>query len=172
MRIIRVAWLKPMILKRRDADAIGVTMLKRFFSYTVEPNYHDKYSPAKDCNAQHSLVRNTSVESLAGLADAPCTRHPPNREAKHLIDQDLINKMNRGGYIVTCGGREVTTQRSRKRRKRVVRKGMTETYGSHSTIPHTSGTILSAQNRYARGARRKIPGCLLTGVAFATNIPL
>jgi Lactate dehydrogenase and related dehydrogenases len=110
-----------------------------------------------------------SVESSVAVCDVvniSCPLHPTN---EHLFNDEMIGKMKRGAYIVNNARRKM---RDKDAIARALESGQLSGYAgdvwfpqpapndhvlrtmlNHGMTPHTSGTSLSAQARYAAGVR-------------------
>jgi len=92
---------------------------------------------------------------------------PLHPETEHLFDDKMLGRMKRGAYLInTARGKIATAARSSELCSRVSLLATRATYVSatrpgapwrtmphQGMTPHTSGTSLSAQARYAAGTR-------------------
>ena len=104
-----------------------------------------------------------------------CPLHP---ETENLFDDEMIGKMKKGAYIVNTARGKIC---NREAIVRALESGQLSGYAgdvwfpqpapndhawrsmpNHGMTPHTSGTSLSAQARYAAGVR-EILECLFDG---------
>ena len=118
------------------------------------------------------------MESLVKVCDVVSIHCPLHPETEQLFNEELISRMKRGSYIVN-------TARGKICERNAIAKALEDgqlagyagdvwfpqpapkdhpwrTMPNHAMTPHTSGTSLSAQARYAAGVR-EILECWLDG---------
>jgi formate dehydrogenase len=122
-----------------------------------------------------------SVESLLGVCDVVTINAPLHPETEGLFDAELIAKMKRGAYLVNTARGKIC---DRDAVAAACESGQLAGYAGdvwfpqpaprdhpwrsmphQGMTPHTSGTSLSAQARYAAGTR-EILECWLAGRAI------
>tara|TARA_B100000745_G_scaffold282806_1_gene216358 strand:+ start:284 stop:1480 length:1197 start_codon:yes stop_codon:yes gene_type:complete len=160
------------------AGRIGYDMLRKMKPFDVHLHYFDKHRLPEDKEKELNLIYHNSVEELVAVCDViniSCPLHP---ETEHMFNDDLISKCKKGAYIIN-------TARGKICDKDAVARGLESgqlsgyagdvwfpqpapndhvwrTMPNHGMTPHTSGTSLSAQTRYAAGVR-EILECLFDG---------
>ena len=151
------------------AGRIGLAFLKRMKPFDVTLHYTDKHRLAVEVEEELGLTFHESVESLVSVCDVVSLHCPLHPETEHLFDDALIGKMKRGSYIVNTARGKVC---DRDAIVRALESGQLAGYAgdvwfpqpppgdhpwrampNHGMTPHTSGTSLSAQARYAAGVR-------------------
>lgn len=151
------------------AGRIGLAFLKRMKPFDVTLHYTDKHRLAAEVEEELGLTFHESVESLVGVCDVVSLHCPLHPETEHLFDDALIGKMKRGSYIVNTARGKIC---DRDAIVRALESGQLAGYAgdvwfpqppsgdhpwrampNHGMTPHTSGTSLSAQARYAAGVR-------------------
>lgn len=114
-------------------------------------------------------MRHPDVESLIKACDVVTINTPLHPETEHLFNDGLIAKMKRGAYLVNTARGKIC---DRDAVVRALQSGQLAGYAGdvwfpqpapqdhpwrsmphHGMTPHTSGTTLSAQARYAAGVR-------------------
>ena len=148
---------------------IGLAVLKRMKPFDVELHYTDRHRLSSEVEKELGLTFHENVESLAEASDVLSIHCPLHPETEHLFDEKLINKMKRGSYIVnTARGKSCDRDAIAK----ALESGQLAGYAGdvwfpqpppndhpwrsmphHAMTPHTSGTSLAAQARYAAGVR-------------------
>lgn len=160
------------------AGRIGLAVLRRLKPFDVGLHYTDKHRLSAQVEKELNLTYHPSVESLVKVCDVVSIHCPLHPETEHLFDEQLIKKMKRGAYLInTARGkicdRDAITQ--------ALESGHLAGYAGdvwfpqppamnhpwrtmphHAMTPHTSGTTLSAQARYAAGVR-EILECWFAG---------
>lgn len=151
------------------AGRIGLAFLKRMKPFDVTLHYTDKHRLAAEVEEELGLTFHESVESLVGVCDVVSLHCPLHPETEHMFDDALIGKMKRGAYIVNTARGKIC---DRDAIVRALESGQLAGYAgdvwfpqpppgdhpwrampNHGMTPHTSGTSLSAQARYAAGVR-------------------
>ena len=151
------------------AGRIGLAVLKRMKPFDVNLHYFDKHRLAPAVEEELGLTFHESVESLVSVCDVVSIHCPLHPETEHMFNDDLISKMKRGSYIVNTARGKIC---DRDAIVRALESGHLAGYAgdvwfpqpapndhpwrtmpNHAMTPHTSGTSLSAQARYAAGVR-------------------
>ena len=160
------------------AGRIGLGVLRRMQPFDVKLHYNDRHRLAPQIEAELGLTFHESVESLVGVCDVVSIHCPLHPETEHMFDDALIGRMKRGSYIVNTARGKIC---DRDAVVRALQSGQLAGYAgdvwfpqpppndhpwrampNHALTPHTSGTSLSAQARYAAGVR-EILECWLAG---------
>jgi len=148
---------------------IGLAVLKRMKPFDVALHYTDRHRLSAEVEKELGLTFHEDVESLAQVSDVLSIHCPLHPETEHLFDEKLINKMKRGSYIVNTARGKIC---DRDAIAKALESGQLAGYAGdvwfpqpppkdhpwrrmphHAMTPHTSGTSLSAQARYAAGVR-------------------
>jgi formate dehydrogenase len=151
------------------AGRIGYDMLRKMAPFDVHLHYFDKHRLSKDKEKELNLTYHDSVKSLVAVCDViniSCPLHP---ETENLFNDELISKCKPGAYIInTARGKICNKDAIAKALKSGQLSGYAgdvwfpqpapndhvwRTMPNHGMTPHTSGTTLSAQARYAAGTR-------------------
>ncbi len=150
------------------AGRIGSAVLRRLKPFEVGLHYTDRHRvPALE--QALDVTYHPDVESLVRSCDVVTINTPLHPETEHLFDDDLIGKMKRGAYLVNTARGKIC---DRDAVVRALESGQLAGYAGdvwfpqpapqdhpwrtmphHGMTPHTSGTTLSAQARYAAGVR-------------------
>ncbi len=160
------------------AGRIGYDMLRKMHPFDVHLHYFDKHRLSSDQEEALNLTYHDSVESLVAACDViniSCPLHP---ETEHLFNDDLISKCKPGAYIINTARGKICDKDAI---VRALESGQLSGYAGdvwfpqpapndhvwrtmphHGMTPHTSGTSLSAQTRYADGVR-EILECFFDG---------
>jgi len=128
-------------------------------------------SPSITCASRKelNLTFHPTVESLVKACDVVSIHCPLHPETEHLFDEQLIGQMKRGSYLVNTARGKIC---DREAIVKALESGQLAGYAGdvwfpqppasnhpwrkmphHAMTPHTSGTTLSAQARYAAGVR-------------------
>jgi formate dehydrogenase len=137
------------------AGRIGLAVLRRLAPFDVEQELNVTYHP--------------DAASLARAVDVASIHAPLHPQTYHLFDEKLIASMRRGSYIVNTARAEICV---RDAVVAALKSGQLAGYAgdvwypqpppadhpwrsmpNEAMTPHVSGTTLSAQARYAAGAR-------------------
>lgn len=157
---------------------IGQAILKRLQPFDVELHYTDRHKIERAGEEKLGLVYHDSVESLVQVCDVVSINCPLHAETEHLFNRDLISKMKRGAYLINTARGKIC---ERDAVVEALESGQLAGYAgdvwfpqpapkdhpwrsmpNHAMTPHTSGSTLSAQARYAAGTR-EILECWLQG---------
>ena len=160
------------------AGRIGLAVLKRLKPFDVKLHYTDRHRLPADVEQELGLTFHASVESLVEVCDVVSIHCPLHPETENMFDDALISKMKRGSYLVNTARGKIC---DRDAIVRALESGQLAGYAgdvwfpqppsndhpwrsmpNHAMTPHTSGTSLSAQARYAAGVR-EILECWLDG---------
>ena len=148
---------------------IGLSVLRKLKPFDVKLHYFDRHKLSDDVEKELNLTFHDSVESMVKVCDVVTINCPLHPETEHLFDEAMLGKMKRGSYLIN-------TARGKICDKNAVAKALESgqlagyagdvwfpqpapkdhpwrTMPNHAMTPHTSGTSLSAQARYASGVR-------------------
>ena len=160
------------------AGRIGLDVLRKMKPFDVHMHYFDRHRLPESVEQELNLTHHESVESLVSVCDVVTINCPLHPETEHLFNNELIGKMKRGAYIVNTARGKIC---DRDAIARALESGQLSGYAgdvwfpqpapndhvwrtmpNHGMTPHTSGTSLSAQARYAAGVR-EILECFFDG---------
>jgi formate dehydrogenase len=151
------------------AGRIGLAVLRRMKPFDVRLHYTDRHKLSDKIERELGLTFHPNVESLARVCDVISIHCPLHPETENMFNDDLIGKMKHGSYIVNTARGKIC---DRNAVARALKSGQLAGYAGdvwfpqpppkdhpwrtmphHGMTPHTSGTSLSAQTRYAAGVR-------------------
>ena len=151
------------------AGRIGLAVLKRLKAFDVKLHYTDRHRLPANVEKELNVTYHANVESMVRVCDVVTINAPLHPETEHLFNDALIGKMKRGAYIVNTARGKIC---DRDAVVRALESGQLAGYAGdvwypqpapqdhpwramphHGMTPHTSGTSLSAQARYAAGTR-------------------
>ncbi len=151
------------------AGRIGLAVLQRMKPFDVKLHYYDRHRLPEDVARELGVTVHDSVESMFEVCDVVKINFTLNPETEHLFDEEMINRMKRGAYLVNTARGKIC---DRNAIARALESGQLAGYAgdvwfpqpaprdhpwrtmpNHGMTPHTSGTSLSAQARYAAGVR-------------------
>ena len=160
------------------AGRIGIDMLRKMKPFDVHLHYFDKHRLSNQVEAELGLTYHPSVESMVAACDViniSCPLHP---ETEHMFNDELISKCKKGAYIINTARGKICDKDAI---ARACESGQLSGYAgdvwfpqpppndhvwrtmpNHGMTPHTSGTSLTAQARYADGVR-EILECFFAG---------
>ena len=160
------------------AGRIGLAVLRRLAPFGVHLHYHDKRRLPTEVERELNVSYHPDVQSLVRNVDVLSIHSPLVPETYQLFDDRLLGTMRRGSYIVNTARGAIM---DRDAVVRALESGQLAGYAGdvwypqpppadhpwrtmphNAMTPHTSGTTLSAQARYAAGTR-EILECFLTG---------
>ena len=160
------------------AGRIGTAVLRRLKPFDVGLHYTDRHRLPKQVEDELGATFHETPEEMVGVCDVVTINAPLHPETEHLFDDEMIAKMKRGAYIVNTARGKIC---DRDAIVRALESGQLAGYAGdvwfpqpapqdhpwrtmphHGMTPHTSGTSLSAQARYAAGTR-EILECHLAG---------
>ena len=151
------------------AGRIGSAVLRRLKPFEVGLHYTDRHRLPAEVEEELGVTFHPDPESLVGACDVVSINAPLHPETEHLFDDELIGRMKRGAYLVNTARGKIC---DRDAVARACESGQLAGYAGdvwfpqpapkdhpwrtmphHGMTPHTSGTTLSAQARYAAGVR-------------------
>jgi formate dehydrogenase len=151
------------------AGRIGSAVLRRLKPFEVGLHYTDRHRLPADVEEELGVTFHPDVESLVRVCDVVTINAPLHPETEHLFDADLIGQMKRGAYLVNTARGKIC---DRDAVARACETGQLAAYAGdvwfpqpaprdhpwrtmphQGMTPHTSGSSLSAQTRYAAGVR-------------------
>jgi formate dehydrogenase len=151
------------------AGRIGTAVLRRLKPFDMKLHYTDRHRLSDSVEKELGLTYHPNVESMVKVCDVVTINCPLHPETEHMFNEKLIGKMKRGAYIVNTARGKIC---DRDAIARALKSGQLAGYAGdvwfpqpapkdhpwrsmphHGMTPHTSGTSLSAQARYAAGTR-------------------
>jgi len=160
------------------AGRIGLDALRKLKHFDVHMHYFDRHRLPEEVEKELNLKFHDSVESMVKVCDVVTINCPLHPETEHMFNDELIGKMKRGAYIVNTARGKICDKDAI---ARALESGQLSGYAgdvwfpqpapndhvwrsmpNHGMTPHTSGTSLSAQARYAAGVR-EILECFFDG---------
>ena len=163
------------------AGRIGLDALRKLKPFDVNLHYFDRHKLPDSIETELNLTFHESVESMVKVCDVVTINCPLHPETENLFDKELISKMKRGAYIINTARGKIC---NREAIAEALSIGQLSGYAGdvwfpqpapnnhiwrsmphQGMTPHTSGTSLSAQTRYADGVR-EILECFFDGKAI------
>ena len=160
------------------AGRIGLDALRKMKPFDVHLHYFDRHKLPDSVEKELNLTFHESVESMVKVCDVVTINCPLHPETENLFDDEMISKMKKGAYIVNTARGKIC---NRDAIAKALKSGQLSGYAgdvwfpqpapndhvwrtmpNHGMTPHTSGTSLSAQARYADGVR-EILECFFEG---------
>ena len=160
------------------AGRIGLDALRKMKPFDVHLHYFDRHKLPDSVEKELNLTFHESVESMVKVCDVVTINCPLHPETENLFDDAKISKMKKGAYIVNTARGKIC---NRDAIAKALKSGQLSGYAgdvwfpqpapndhvwrtmpNHGMTPHTSGTSLSAQTRYADGVR-EILECFFEG---------
>jgi formate dehydrogenase len=151
------------------AGRIGSAVLRRLKPFDVGLHYTERHRLPAEVEEELGVTFHPGVESLVEVCDVVTINAPLHPETEGLFDDELIGRMKRGAYLVNTARGKIC---DRDAVARALESGHLAGYAGdvwfpqpaprdhpwrtmphHGMTPHTSGTSLSAQARYAAGVR-------------------
>jgi formate dehydrogenase len=151
------------------AGRIGSAVLRRLKPFEVGLHYTDRHRLPSEVEQELGLTFHEDAESLVRVCDVVTINAPLHPETENLFDEQLLAKMKRGAYLINTARGKIC---DRDAVARACESGQLAGYAGdvwfpqpapqdhpwrsmphQGMTPHTSGTTLSAQARYAAGTR-------------------
>ena len=160
------------------AGRIGLDALRKMKPFDVHLHYFDRHRLPDSVEKELNLTFHETVESMVKVCDVVTINCPLHPETENLFDDEMRGKMKKGAYIVNTARGKIC---NRDAIAKALKSGQLSGYAgdvwfpqpapndhvwrtmpNHGMTPHTSGTSLSAQARYADGVR-EILECFFEG---------
>jgi len=160
------------------AGRIGLDALRKMKPFDTHLHYFDRHRLPESVESELKLTFHDSVESMVEVCDVVTINCPLHPETENLFDDEMIGKMKKGAFIVNTARGKIC---NRDAIAKALKSGQLSGYAgdvwfpqpapndhvwrsmpNHGMTPHTSGTSLSAQTRYADGVR-EILECFFEG---------
>merc|ERR1719403_130898 len=151
------------------AGRIGLAVLRRMKPFDCKLAYCDRHRLPESVEKELNLQYFDNVRDMVKVCDVVTINCPLHPETMHLFNDDMIAKMKRGAYIVNTARGKIC---KREDIARALESGQLAGYAGdvwfpqpppadhpwrtmphQAMTPHTSGTTITAQTRYADGVR-------------------
>jgi formate dehydrogenase len=151
------------------AGRIGTAVLRRLKPFDVKLHYTDRHRLPAEVEKELGLTFHENREDLFKVCDVITLNTPLHPETEHMINDKTLATMKRGTYLVNTARGKLA---DRDAIVRALENGQLAGYAGdvwypqpapkdhpwrtmphEGMTPHTSGTTLSAQARYAAGTR-------------------
>ena len=151
------------------AGRIGLAVLRRLRPFEVKLHYTDRHRLPAAVEKELALTFHTTAADMVPACDVVTINAPLHPETENLFDETMIARMKRGCYLVNTARGKIA---NRDAVANALKSGHLAGYAGdvwfpqpapqdhpwrtmphHGMTPHTSGTSLSAQARYAAGVR-------------------
>lgn len=160
------------------AGRIGLAVLRRMKPFDVKLHYTDRHRLPKQVEDELGLTFHASAGDMVPHCDVVTINCPLHPETEHMFNDAMIARMKRGAYLINTARGKIA---DRDAIARALSSGQLAGYAGdvwfpqpapkdhpwrsmphQGMTPHISGTSLSAQARYAAGAR-EILECYFEG---------
>ncbi|KGP63084.1 formate dehydrogenase [Legionella norrlandica] len=151
------------------AGRIGLAVLRRLKPFDVKLHYTDRHRLPVQLENELNLTYHSSVESMVKVCDVVSIHCPLHPETEYLFNDRLIKQMKQGAYLINTARGKICDQHAIANALKTghlagyagdvwfpqppAPNHLWRTMPHHAMTPHTSGTTLSAQARYAAGVR-------------------
>jgi formate dehydrogenase len=151
------------------AGRIGLAVLRRLAPFEVGLHYTDRHRLPKEVEEELDLTFHETAQEMIPQCDVVTINAPLHPETEHLFDDEMIASMKRGTYLINTARGKIC---DRDAIVRGLESGQLAGYAGdvwfpqpapqdhpwrtmphEGMTPHTSGSSLSAQTRYAAGTR-------------------
>jgi len=151
------------------AGRIGLAVLRRLKPFDVKLHYTDRHRLPESVEKELGLTFHPTAADMVPVCDVVTINCPLHPETENLFDATMIARMKRGAYLVNTARGKIC---NRDAIAAALQNGQLAGYAGdvwfpqpaprdhpwrtmpyHGMTPHTSGTSLSAQTRYAAGVR-------------------
>jgi formate dehydrogenase len=151
------------------AGRIGLAVLRRLKPFDVHLHYTDRHRAPAEVEKELGLTFHKTAADMVPHCDVVTINAPLHPETENLFNAKLISRMKRGAYLINTARGKIA---NRDDVAAALKSGQLAGYAGdvwfpqpapqdhpwrtmphHGMTPHTSGTSLSAQARYAAGTR-------------------
>ena len=148
---------------------IGLAVLRRLAPFDVRLHYTNPHRLSAEVERELNLTYHETPAEMVSECDVVTVNAPLHPETEGLFDDELIGRMKRGAYLINTARARIC---NRDAVVRALESGQLAGYAGdvwypqpppadhpwrtmphHGMTPHTSGSSLSAQARYAAGTR-------------------
>lgn len=161
--------LEGMMVGTVASGRIGLAVLRRLHPFGVKLAYTDRHRLPIEVEKELNLQYFEKVHDMVKVCDVVTINCPLHPETENLFNKEMIYSMKRGAYIINTARGKICDKNAI---ADAVKDGQLAGYAGdvwfpqpppndhpwrsmpyNSMTPHTSGTTLSAQARYAAGTR-------------------
>jgi formate dehydrogenase len=151
------------------AGRIGAAVLRRLKPFEVGLHYTDRHRLPAEVERELGLTFHPDAASMVGVCDVVTINAPLHPETENLFDDEMLARMKRGAYLINTARGKICDRDAVVRAcesgqlagyagdvwfpQPAPRDHPWRTMAHQGMTPHTSGTSLSAQARYAAGTR-------------------
>merc|ERR1711997_268727 len=151
------------------AGRIGLAVLRRMHPFDCKLAYCDRHRLPESVEKELNLQYYPSPEAMVPHCDVVTINCPLHPETEHLFNEKMFKKMKKGAYLVNTARGKICDKNAIARAlengqlagyagdvwfpQPAPRDHIWRTMPHQAMTPHTSGTTLSAQARYAAGVR-------------------
>jgi formate dehydrogenase len=151
------------------AGRIGSAVLRRLKPFDLGLHYTDRHQLPSEVEEELGVTFHKTPEEMVGVCDVVTINAPLHPETENLFDEQMLSRMKRGTYLVNTARGKIC---DRDAIVSALESGQLAGYAGdvwfpqpapqdhpwrtmpwHGMTPHTSGSSLSAQARYAAGTR-------------------
>ncbi|HEY6636853.1 MAG TPA: NAD-dependent formate dehydrogenase [Solirubrobacterales bacterium] len=151
------------------AGRIGTAVLRRMKPFDVGLHYTDRHRLPSEVEEELGVTFHETTEEMVGECDVVTINAPLHPETENLFDEQMLSRMKRGAYLINTARGKIC---DRDAIVNALESGQLAGYAGdvwfpqpapqdhpwrtmpwHGMTPHTSGSSLSAQARYAAGTR-------------------
>jgi formate dehydrogenase len=151
------------------AGRIGTAVLRRLKPFDVKLHYTDRHRLPGEVEKELGLTFHVTAAEMVPHCDVVTINAPLHPETENLFDAKMIARMKRGAYLINTARGKIA---NRDAVAAALKSDQLAGYAGdvwfpqpapqdhpwramphHGMTPHTSGTSLSAQARYAAGTR-------------------
>jgi len=151
------------------AGRIGLAVLRRMHPFDMKLHYADRHRLPESVEKELNLTYHENWEDMLPHLDVLTLNCPLHPETEHMMNERTLKLLKRGAYIVNTARGKLC---DRDALRAACDSGHIAGYAGdvwfpqpppkdhpwrdmpwHAMTPHTSGTSLSAQTRYAAGVR-------------------
>ena len=151
------------------AGRIGSAVLRRLKPFDVGLHYTDRHRLSAEVEEELGVTFHELPEEMVAVCDVVTINAPLHPETENLFDEKMLSRMKRGAYLINTARGKIC---NRDAISKALESGQLAGYAGdvwfpqpapqdhpwrtmpwHGMTPHTSGSSLSAQARYAAGTR-------------------
>src|SRR6478735_319436 len=151
------------------AGRIGSAVLRRLKPFEVGLHYTDRHRLSPEAEQELGVTFHELPEEMVAVCDVVTINAPLHPETENLFDEKMLSRMKRGAYLINTARGKIC---NRDAIANALESGQLAGYAGdvwfpqpapqdhpwrtmpwHGMTPHTSGSSLSAQARYAAGTR-------------------
>ena len=151
------------------AGRIGSAVLRRLKPFEVGLHYTDRHRLSAEVEEELGVTFHELPEEMVAVCDVVTINAPLHPETENLFDEKMLSRMKRGAYLINTARGKIC---NRDAIAKALESGQLAGYAGdvwfpqpapqdhpwrtmpwHGMTPHTSGSSLSAQARYAAGTR-------------------